>query len=193
MNDGSQFHQEEGMFVQEAASYPLSYISYLSEFHATRDYFECHELLEAYWKAHQGEPLTNTWHGLIQVAVGAYHHRRGNTAGAVKMWSSALLRLTSDKLGQLGLDGDVLLRELAERRDALVQDSSCPYIDMELPIRDQLLRGACLAHCAERGWRWGTPSMEIDEAVIQRHLTRDRSEVIAARQQAVLNKQKERS
>jgi hypothetical protein len=35
--------------------------------------------------------------------------------------------------------------------------------------------------------------MEIDEAVIQRHLTRDRSEVIAARQQAVLNKQKERS
>ncbi|PWW05446.1 hypothetical protein DFQ01_1044 [Paenibacillus cellulosilyticus] len=179
--------------MQMAASYPLSYISYLSEFHATRDYFECHELLEEYWKEHQGEPFTNTWHGLIQVAVGLYHHRRGNTAGAVKMWSSALIRLTTDKLEQLGLEGDVMLRELTLRRDALTLDASYPYTDMELPIRDPLLREACLSFCVERGWRWGTPSTEIDEAVIQRHLTRDRSEVIAARQQAVLNKQKERS
>jgi len=181
------------MVKHMAATYPLSYISYLSEFHATRDFFECHELLEEYWKAHQGEPLTNTWHGLIQVAVGMYHHRRGNTAGAVKMWSSALVRLTAETLSQLGLDGEWLLRELAERRDALAQNSSYPYTDMELPIVDPLLRQACLAQCAQNGWRWGTPSTAVDEAVIQRHLTRDRSEVIAARQQAALNKQKERS
>ncbi|GMK41513.1 hypothetical protein PCCS19_45700 [Paenibacillus sp. CCS19] len=179
--------------MQMAASYPLSYISYLSEFHATRDYFECHELLEEYWKAHQGEELTNTWHGLIQVAVGLYHHRRGNTAGAVKMWSSALTRLTTDKLEQLGLDAEAMLRDLAQRRDALASDASYPYTDMELPIIDPHLRETCLKQCAERGWRWGTPSSDIDEAVIQRHLTRDRSEVIAARRQAVLNKQKERS
>jgi len=161
----------------------------LSEFHATRDYFECHELLEEYWKAHQGEELTGTWHGLIQVAVGCYHHRRGNRTGALKMWTSALQRLTPDRLEQLGLDGDAALAELRHRRDALQDDASFPYVDMDLPIRDPKLREACLAECAERGWRWGTPSGEAGEDVIHRHRTRDRTEVVAARAQAALERQ----
>lgn len=30
--------------------YPEAYIEYLAEFHGSRDYFECHELLEEHWK-----------------------------------------------------------------------------------------------------------------------------------------------
>ncbi|GFN30778.1 DUF309 domain-containing protein [Paenibacillus xylaniclasticus] len=170
------------------AAYPLSYISYLSEFHATRDYFECHELLEEYWKAHQGEEFTGTWHGLIQVAVGCYHHRRGNIGGAVKMWTSALQRLTKEHLIQLGLDGEAMLAELKYRRDALANDVAFPYSDMNLPICDPNLKDACLALCANRGWQWGIASEDAGEDVIHRHLTRDRSEVVAARNQAILER-----
>ncbi|EFM12053.1 protein of unknown function DUF309 [Paenibacillus curdlanolyticus YK9] len=161
--------------------YPLSYISYLSEFHATRDFFECHELLEEYWKEHPNEPLTDTWHGLIQLAVGLYHHRRGNRAGALKMWAQALIRLHADKLEQLGLDGRALLSELAERRKLLELDATYGYTDMTLSIQDAQLKAACLQQCEENGWVWGMPSSEADESVIHRHLTRDRSEVVAAR------------
>lgn len=30
--------------------YPAEYLEYLVYFHADRDYFECHEILEEYWK-----------------------------------------------------------------------------------------------------------------------------------------------
>lgn len=30
--------------------YPEAYVAFLHEFHTTRDYFECHEILEEYWK-----------------------------------------------------------------------------------------------------------------------------------------------
>ncbi|MWC28152.1 DUF309 domain-containing protein [Paenibacillus sp. MMS18-CY102] len=172
--------------------YPLSYISYLSEFHATRDFFECHELLEEYWKEHPNEPLTDTWHGLIQLAVGLYHHRRGNWAGALKMWTQALIRLHEDKLEQLGLDGGALLRELTERRDLLERDHTYSYIDMTLQIRDAELKEACLQQCRTNGWTWGMPSTEADESVIQRHKTRDRSEVVAARALSAEQKRHER-
>jgi len=40
--------------------YPEPYLEYLIQFHAERDYFECHEILEEYWKsapANEREPM----------------------------------------------------------------------------------------------------------------------------------------
>lgn len=74
--------------------YPLAYIEYLAHFHGSRDYFECHELLEAHWKLEQNHERKVIWHGLIQVAVASYHERRGNFAGAVKMMEQAVNRLS---------------------------------------------------------------------------------------------------
>ncbi len=61
--------------------YPKAYIDYLVEFHATRDYFECHEILEEYWKEDPPKKRKRYWVGFIQLAVALYHHRRQNTAG----------------------------------------------------------------------------------------------------------------
>ncbi len=33
--------------------YPNAYLDYLVYFHGHRDYFECHEVLEEYWKKDQ--------------------------------------------------------------------------------------------------------------------------------------------
>lgn len=99
--------------------YPDAYIRYLAEFHGTRDYFECHEILEEYWKEHPGDEQAQLWHGLIQIAVGQYHLRRGNREGARKMLRSAWQRLSPPLLEQAGLDGGLLRRQLDEAASLL--------------------------------------------------------------------------
>lgn len=54
-----------------------------------RDYFECHETLEAVWNAEPG-PIRVLYKGILQVGVGCYHLLRGNYRGAViKLQSGA--------------------------------------------------------------------------------------------------------
>lgn len=172
-------------------NYPDSYISYLVEYHATRDYFECHELLEEYWKEHPEDPYSQEWVALIQLAVGHYHERRGNLAGASKMYTQALNKLNRESLSQLGLDGNHIMMELANRLHQLTQ-GSLPYVDMNLNLIDPELMRLCELACMERGLQWGTASRLDDEALIHRHTLRDRSEVIAARIAAAESKKRNR-
>ncbi len=54
-----------------------------------REYFECHETLEAIWNAEPG-PIRVLYKGILQVGVGCYHLLRGNYRGAViKLQSGA--------------------------------------------------------------------------------------------------------
>jgi len=54
-----------------------------------REYFECHETLEAVWNAEPG-PIRVLYKGILQVGVGCYHLLRGNYRGAViKLQSGA--------------------------------------------------------------------------------------------------------
>ncbi|MCU6708237.1 DUF309 domain-containing protein [Paenibacillus sp. J5C_2022] len=170
--------------------YPQSYIAYLTEFHATRDYFECHELLEEYWKAHPDDGRSELWVGLIQLAVGQYHERRGNLRGAVKMYESAYRKLDNDDIRLLGLERASLLARLMQRIAAAAEPDS-PFEDMNLPIEDNELYNQCLVHSSGLGVEWGAPSRMEDESLIDRHRLRDRTDVIRARTEA-LREQRER-
>ncbi|MFX3632896.1 MAG: DUF309 domain-containing protein [Candidatus Pristimantibacillus sp.] len=161
--------------------YPNSYISYLIEYHATRDYFECHELLEEYWKEHPDDPRSAIWVGLIQLAVGHYHERRGNRIGASKMYAQALKKLHKQALIDLGLDGEQVVHELSLKHNKLSSEDSVPYIDMNLTIIDSELAEQCHKKCTVQGLQWGAASPMWDESLIHRHKLRDRSDVIAAR------------
>jgi uncharacterized protein len=46
--------------------------------------FQAHEVLEAAWKATEGE-YRDMWQGLAQLAVGLTHLQRGNTRGAASL------------------------------------------------------------------------------------------------------------
>ncbi|WP_338551540.1 DUF309 domain-containing protein [Paenibacillus sp. KS-LC4] len=179
--------------------YPENYVAYLVEFHATRDFFECHELLEAYWKEHPADEQALIWVGLIQLAVGQYHERRGNLAGAAKMYEQALGKLTVEALDSLGLDGAAAIIELeaALSRSKQLEDAPSPaYKDMNLVVVDAQLQLLCEQECAERGVaqsKWGLPSDRTDEALIHRHTLRDRSDVIAAREEAIAARKKKPS
>lgn len=54
-----------------------------------REYFECHETLEALWNAEPG-PARTLYKGILQVGVGCYHLLRGNYRGTlIKLESGA--------------------------------------------------------------------------------------------------------
>jgi hypothetical protein len=168
--------------------YPASYIAYLVQFHATRDYFECHELLEEYWKEHPDDGLTELWLGLIQLAVGQYHERRGNHRGAARMYAESLKRLNADMLAKAGLDGIDLMDQLRRRLEAVMGEGGTGYRDMIFPIVDDELKRLCEDECRKLGVIWGSESPMDNDAVIHRHKLRDRSDVIAARAAALADK-----
>lgn len=57
-----------------------------------REFFECHEVLEEVWTPEQG-PRRLFLQALIHVAVGFYHHTRGNPTGAIRQLRKALRKL----------------------------------------------------------------------------------------------------
>jgi predicted metal-dependent hydrolase len=166
--------------------YPSAYIEYLLHFHANRDYFECHEILEEHWKSDHKKPV---WAGLIQIAVALYHHRRGNMKGAKRMMEKAIRLLETERLSlhQLGLD-DAKLLPLLRGYLARIEQGR-PYESIHLPIADEALLQTCLKLCGEKGLVWGSESDLRNEFLLHKHARRDRSDVIAAREQS---KQKKR-
>ncbi|RXZ81900.1 DUF309 domain-containing protein [Paenibacillaceae bacterium] len=176
------------------AHYPQPYVHYLIEFHATRDYFECHEIMEEFWKERGADdPHARIWVGLIRVAVAQYHHRRGNIQGASKMLSLAIGSLEGTELSLLALDGRRLLQQLTDQYARLTAEKGpYPFNDMNLPITDPGLIEQCKASSEQIAAVWGMPSTLTDDALVHRHRLRDRTEVIEARSQAAATKRRAR-
>ncbi|RKN86603.1 DUF309 domain-containing protein [Paenibacillus ginsengarvi] len=162
--------------------YPDEYVDYLIHFHASRDWFECHEILEEYWKRHPHDPKSRTWVGLIQVAVSLYHHRRGNQSGALKMMSAALRNMDQVHLKELGIDADAFRREAERRLHKLNAGEAAPFADMDIPLADARLIAKCESVCEAKGLNWKQPSDPEDSFLRNKHTLRDRSDVIEARQ-----------
>lgn len=126
-------------------SYDPLYIEHLHYFNRERDYFECHEVLEELW-LREGRSLL--YQGLLQVAVGLYHHRGGNLNGAVKLFTGALQKLAPYPLDALGIDLAKLRRESAEYLSGLEQAirngdaSAFPFHDLTIDIIDPQLAAA---------------------------------------------------
>ncbi|MBP1933733.1 DUF309 domain-containing protein [Ammoniphilus resinae] len=163
--------------------YPQAFIDYLVHFHGDRDFFECHEILEDYWKDHKMKE--EIWVALIQLAVGLYHQRRGNHAGAIKMLKSSLQKMEQKKITQLGLNYEKMT-DLIKRRMAEIAQG-CVYTDIDLPIEDQQLHVQCLETCKKKNLTWGSTSMD-NRDLVDRHKLRDRSDVIKQREERLLQK-----
>lgn len=170
-------------------NYPQAYREYLFHFHGDRDYFECHEVLEEYWKSLLPDQRNDVWVGLIQIAVALYHHRRSNLPGAVKMMNSAIRLLEKEQhaVRQLGLDGQALFRLLAIRLDEM--KCGAAYTSLNLPIADPDLQTICRQDCEARGFSFGQPSNLDDEFLMHKHKLRDRTDVIEERRRQLLLRQ----
>lgn len=71
-------------------------------------FFESHECLEDVWHA-APEPDRGFWQGVIQVAVAAVHHQRGNPTGAAALLDRAGRRLEHYPSAHRGVDVHALV------------------------------------------------------------------------------------
>ncbi|WP_393965389.1 DUF309 domain-containing protein [Exiguobacterium sp. S22-S28] len=152
--------------------HPIEQFAY--EFNVQHDYFECHEVLEELWQA--GQRQDESLVALIQLAVARYHHRRGNSAGAMRTYPKAFQKLEYHA-GSLSTQGIDVHRLLALQPVFMQTD----YEHIPLPL---------------------TPDLEqqINNLPIERlqdlsflrhkHVLRDRQDVITARQIALTARQK---
>ena len=69
--------------------HPL-YIDFYNYFNGNQDYFECHEVLEEYWKEVAPGDKEHVLVGLVQLATGMYHWRRSNFSGAARILTKSL-------------------------------------------------------------------------------------------------------
>lgn len=168
--------------------YPDEYIQFLVHFHGDRDYFECHEILEEYWKESSNQDKDSIWVGLILLAVSAYHHRRANHKGAKRTLEKAIKIFTFHEsiLSKLGIDSLLFFPLLYRRLKAIENEER--YTSFQLPISDPLLLDICLKYCEQQGVQWGNSSDLSNERIVHRHKLRDRSSVIAERQEALMNR-----
>ncbi|NOU97005.1 DUF309 domain-containing protein [Paenibacillus sp. LMG 31456] len=170
------------------SKYPQAYIDYLIYFHSQRDYFECHEVLEEYWKEHPNDPLATAYVGCIQVAVSLYHQRRGNLAGAVKMLQSALKNFIESDLIKLGIEPDDFRAQLTARLAQLTAPDF-QYEDLNIPLADAELEEICVKQSIEKALMWQCYSDFSNTYLINKHTLRDRSVVIAERELSRQTKQ----
>ena len=148
-------------------------IEYLIEFHAKRDYFECHEVLEERWKEDLKENRQLYWVALIQVAVGAYHYRRENWSGAKKMFERVILKIkaTEEQLEQLGIQVTMLIPLIQDQIDRI--EKKVPYESINLPLSEPLMNN-CLMYCKSRNIVFLQKSDLTDYYLLNKHRLRTR-------------------
>jgi predicted metal-dependent hydrolase len=118
--------------------YDRLYVEFVYYFNIMRDYFECHEVMEELWLEEGRSPLLQ---GLLQVAVGLYHHANGNVSGAVKLLTAALEKLATYPPQVLGIDLDKLRQDSADYLAKLHRIEEAPFdpYDLDLVILDPRL------------------------------------------------------
>lgn len=155
------------------------YLDFLFEFHMTRDYFECHEIMETYWK--KTKPLTDEKCGavaLLQLSISLYHWRRKNYDGAlyeIKRVYDNLAYTLKDLVEVYNLAA----LDFAEDISDLVYliETRQEYYDYNLPLEQPVLSAYCEEF--ELTSSWQAPSPMDDSSVIDHHLPqyRDNQEV----------------
>jgi uncharacterized protein len=170
---------------------PTALIKYLYHFHVDRDYFECHEILEEYWKEETNQQKNSIWVGLILLAVANYHHRRNNFTGATRTLEKALaiFRCEKGNIAKLGFDVKEFFNLLQNHLISIKNNNL--YQSYSLPI---ILNNKQLTQCFTQNeisqMNWGKESNLLDEGLIHRHKLRDRAGVITERQNALIQRKR---
>lgn len=167
--------------------YPKPFIDYLVYFHSFRDYFECHEVLEEYWKE-EGKN-NELWVGLIQLAVALYHQRRGNFRGARKQINTAIKKLNKEQqqLNLLGIDWESFKPMVENRKQEII--NLIPYTSFNMPILDQNLLQKCEKAAEMAGVSWKKEDI-CSNYIIHKHKLRDRSQLIEERKRQLMKRNK---
>lgn len=168
-------------------TYSESYIDYLIHFQATRDYFECHEIMEEFWLDNDRD---TKWLTLIQLAVAVYHERQKNRKGSLRLYRKVLSHLDESPgmLDELSIDETFVIAEIKRRIQKNLDNA--PFENFDLPLTDPDLEKQCRIKAEKMDAEWLADPQ--DNELMFKHKLRDRTDVIEARAQSKEIKHKER-
>ncbi|AYC29351.1 DUF309 domain-containing protein [Paenisporosarcina cavernae] len=160
--------------------HPL-FLQYIHYYNLHQDFFECHEVLEEYWKDVAPKERDHPLVGYILLATGMYHWRRKNYRGANRSFKKALSRLPKEHLfleymDQVTLKQNILvaLRHTENEND---------FLFSPLPVKEPLLTSAI---------SYPMPPSQEEEYLLHKHLLRDRKDIVQQREKALKENKKKR-
>jgi predicted metal-dependent hydrolase len=152
------------------------FIQYIIHFNIEKDYFECHEVGEEYWKSLAPKDKMHPLTGWIQMAVGMYHWRRSNYPGALRSFIRSKAKLSDAGIWMEGFDRAKLIEQISEAIVAVTERK--PFQPFLLPLASEELQEKVDAY------RQAHPNEEQDpHFVMHKHRLRDRSSIINLREQ----------
>ncbi|MEK4424717.1 DUF309 domain-containing protein [Solibacillus sp. FSL K6-1523] len=154
--------------------HPL-FVDYCSYFNGNEDYFECHEVLEEYWKEIAPGEKQHPLVGYVQLATGLYHWRRGNFVGASRILQKAMTIFEKNDPSHFYeyLNMSDLLEQMHNSLQ-LIQEAQ-HFVAFKLPIVNdglQLLVSQKIT---------SLPPLST-QFIMNKHMLRDRSDILAARE-----------
>ncbi|MEK4385351.1 DUF309 domain-containing protein [Solibacillus sp. FSL W7-1464] len=154
--------------------HPL-FINYCAYFNGNNDYFECHEVLEEYWKEIAPKEKLHPLVGYVQLATGMYHFRRANVTGAARIMEKAVVNFELNRSSEFFeyIDVDQLLH-LMRNLLRKMQDKE-PFAHFPLPITNQHLQEIVQQRIK------AIPIMD-SHFLFNKHMLRDRTEILEARE-----------
>ncbi len=158
-------------------THPL-FLKFIIYFNDNQDFFECHEVLEEYWNTFPERTKAHPLTAYILLSTAMYHWRRGNDIGAVRSLKKAQrkMNLMADITPTFteGLDFEDLLTKINQSIAAIENGKAFIPFPIKVTSLDLLKSLEAL-----------TPKMQLlpyeSEAIIHKHLLRDRTEVINLR------------
>lgn len=168
----------KGMIRLHPYHHPL-FCKFIVYFNCNQDYFECHEVLEEYWKSitpcTKEHPLT----GFIQLSTSLYHWRRANFSGAYRTMVKAEQKLS--RLSQYDnryteeIDVNHLLDHIHSSLKKI--ENAGTFSPFVIKVTSSNL-STLLQTTAD-----GMQLLPMNsDAVIHKHMLRDRSDILAERE-----------
>jgi len=152
------------------------FIDYCAYFNGNQDFFECHEVLEEYWKEIAPGDKMHPLVGYVQLATGLYHWRRGNDTGAIRILEKAFHNFQQNE-GHIFFHEISYYQLLTEIKNTLAAiKAGKSFHTFQLTLSPNLLelvvaRIRILPHYNSN-------------YLLHKHMLRDRSHILAERQES---------
>ncbi|EPD53213.1 DUF309 domain-containing protein [Paenisporosarcina sp. FSL H8-0542] len=159
--------------------HPL-FVQFVIYFNEHEDFFECHEVLEEYWKEIAPKDKTHPLTAWILLSTGMYHWRRGNFNGAKRSLAKSYDRfhLNGTSAFYEGINFSRLIVNLEQSLESIENNTS--FQPFKIQVDSSELSSAILQQ----------PALEAltGDQLIHKHMLRDRSEILNAREEKRRNR-----
>lgn len=125
----------KGLIILHPLHHPY-FVKFIVYFNKNQDFFECHEVLEDYWKEQPNFDKSHPLTAYILLATGLYHWRRGNFIGAEKTLAKAYKKMSYlqhvTPLFADGIDFPLVYKNLAKSMHAVKEKQPFQSFPIEI-------------------------------------------------------------